>query len=466
MVYSYWLIVNYRLILKNTETVNMSKQYFGTDGVRGKVGQSVIQPDFVMRLGHAAGKVLVKQVENHTPTVLIGKDARISGYMLEAALVAGFTSAGVNVELTGPIPTPGVAYLTRAFRLDAGVMISASHNPFYDNGIKFFAEGGVKLSDEIELSIEACIDEPFKTVPSNQYGRAKRIDGAADRYIEFCKSTFPSELSLYGLKLVVDCANGAAYHVAPNVFHELGAEVIAVGNTPNGLNINDHCGATYPKFLQESVLKHNADYGIALDGDGDRLIMVDKHGTIFDGDSLIYVIAKARKLSGNLKGGIVGTVMTNMAMELCLQEQGIKFERSKVGDRYVLEKLLANGWQLGGEASGHILCLDKHNTGDGIISALQVLSSLQILKQDLQSVLQDWRAFPQTLINVQISPQQDWESASKQALEEAQTALANGKGRVVLRKSGTEPVVRVMVEAQKSELAEKYAQNIARAIQT
>lgn len=357
----------------------MAKKYFGTDGVRGEVGQFPITPDFVLRLGYAAGRVLVQHDGEHRPTVLIGKDTRISGYMLEAALVAGFTAAGVNVIQTGPLPTPGVAYLTRALRLSAGVMISASHNHFADNGIKFFAEGGVKLSDEIELEIEAKLEEGIVTEPSERLGRARRIEGANDRYIEFCKSTFPNQLDLRGLKLVVDTANGAGYSAAPKVFHELGAKVVTIADEPNGYNINDKCGATHVKNLQAAVLQNEADYGIALDGDGDRLMMVDKHGKVYDGDSLIYVIAKARAKEGIDIGGVVGTVMTNMAMELALQEKDIPFARAKVGDRYVLEQLQQRGWLIGGEASGHILCMDKHNTGDAIIAALQVLAALRTL---------------------------------------------------------------------------------------
>ncbi|MBO7081529.1 MAG: phosphoglucosamine mutase [Neisseriaceae bacterium] len=440
-----------------------SKRYFGTDGVRGKVGESLIQPDFVMRLAYSAGRVLIHQDTDSIPTVIIGKDTRISGYMLETALVAGLTAAGVHVLQTGPIPTPAIAYLTRALRLNAGVMISASHNVYSDNGIKFFAEGGVKLSDEIEIAIENRMDEPMKMVASNALGRARRIDGAVDRYIEFCKSTFPNSMSLHGIKLVVDCANGAAYRAAPSVFHELGAQVIAIGDHPNGLNINDKTGATHPQTLQAAVLQNEADYGVALDGDGDRLMMVDKNGRLYDGDSLIYVIAKARHLSGSLKGGIVGTVMTNMAMELALHEQGIAFERAKVGDRYVLEKLYAQNWQVGGEASGHIVCLDKHNTGDGIISALQVFAALNDLECDLHDVMQDWQPFPQTMINVPITPQQDWQSVSQSAVAEVEEQL-KGDGRVVLRPSGTEPVVRVMVEARQNEKAREYAQKIANAI--
>lgn len=443
----------------------MAKKYFGTDGVRGEVGQFPITPEFVLKLGYAAGKVLVQHDDGEQkPTVIIGKDTRISGYMLEAALVAGFTAAGVNVIQTGPLPTPGVAYLTRALRLSAGVMISASHNVYSDNGIKFFAEGGVKLSDEIELEIEAKIDEPMQTLPSDRLGRARRISGADDRYIEFCKSTFPANMDLRGLKLVVDTANGAGYDCTPKVFHELGAKVISIGNEPNGYNINDKCGATHTKTLQAAVLQNEADYGIALDGDGDRLMMVDRHGKVYDGDSLIYVIAKARAREGINIGGVVGTVMTNMAMEIALQEQGVAFCRAKVGDRYVLEQLHQRGWLIGGEASGHILCMDKHNTGDGTISALQVLAALQVLGQDLATVCADWQPFPQTMINVRIQKGQNWQEASKDVLAEVEKEL-EGKGRVVLRASGTEPVVRVMVEAKQADWAQRGAERIAAAIQ-
>lgn len=442
----------------------MAKKYFGTDGVRGEVGQFPITPEFVLKLGYAAGQVLVQHDTEQKPTVLIGKDTRISGYMLEAALIAGFTAAGVNVIQTGPLPTPGVAYLTRALRLSAGVMISASHNVYSDNGIKFFAEGGVKLSDEIELEIEAKIDQEMKTLPSDKLGRARRINGADDRYIEFCKSTFPANLDLRGLKLVVDTANGAGYDVAPKVFHELGAKVISIGAEPNGYNINEKCGATHTKTLQAAVLQNEADYGIALDGDGDRLMMVDKNGKVYDGDSLIYVIAKARAREGIEIGGVVGTVMTNMAMEIALNEQGVNFCRAKVGDRYVLEQLHQRGWLIGGEASGHILCMDKHNTGDGLISALQVLAALRILGQDLATVCADWQPFPQTMINVRIQKGQNWQEASKDVLAEVEKEL-EGKGRVVLRASGTEPVVRVMVEAKQADWAQKGAERIAEAIQ-
>ena len=440
----------------------MARKYFGTDGIRGEVGQFPITPDFVMKLGCAFGRALVKADAGHTPTVIIGKDTRISGYMLETALVAGFTAAGVSVVQTGPLPTPGIAYLTRALRLDGGVMISASHNAFSDNGIKFFAEGGVKLSDEMELAIEAELDKEMQTLPSRQLGRAKRISGADDRYIEFCKSTFPANMNLRGLKLVVDTANGAGYHTVPKVFHELGAEVISIGSEPNGYNINDKIGATYPKTLQAAVLQHDADYGIALDGDGDRLMMVDKNGVVYDGDKLIYVIAKAHAAQGLAFGGVVGTVMSNLAMEKALRARGIEFARAKVGDRYVLEQLFQRQWLIGGEASGHILCLDKHNTGDGTISALQVLASLKILKQDLHEAI-DWQPYPQTMINVRIEKGQDWQTASQAALQAVEQELGE-RGRVVLRASGTEPVVRVMVEAESAILAEKGAEHIAQAI--
>ncbi len=443
----------------------MARKYFGTDGVRGEVGQYPITPEFVLKLGYAAGKVLISHDADTRPSVLIGKDTRISGYMLEAALVAGFTAAGVDVMQTGPLPTPGVAYLTRALRASAGVMISASHNVYSDNGIKFFAEGGVKLSDALEMEIEAQLDEPIETMHSDQLGRARRINGAVDRYIEFCKSTFPNHLNLRGLTIVVDTAHGAAYHVAPKVFHELGAKVISIGDEPTGYNINHKVGATHTRTLQAAVLQNDADFGIALDGDGDRLMMVDSEGNVYDGDALIYIIAKAALKKGSLVGGVVGTVMTNMGMELALQKMGIPFARAKVGDRYVLELLQKNQWQIGGEASGHVLCLDKHNTGDGIISALQVLSSLLTLEQGLEDVAKDWHPFPQTMINVRIQKNQPWQEASKEALIAAETAL-EGIGRVVLRPSGTEPVVRVMVEAQDKNLADKYAHLISSAIQS
>ncbi len=441
----------------------MARKYFGTDGIRGEVGQFPITPDFVLKLGCAFGRALIKHEHGKQPTVIIGKDTRISGYMLETALVAGLTAAGVNVVQTGPLPTPGIAYLTRALRLAGGVMISASHNEFSDNGIKFFAEGGVKLSDEMELAIEAELDKEMSTNPSINLGRARRISGADDRYIEFCKSTFPSNMDLRGLKLVVDTAHGAGYHTAPKVFHELGAEVIEIGNNPNGFNINDKVGATHPKTLQAAVLQNEADYGIALDGDGDRLIMVDRHGAVFDGDKLIYIVAKALSQQGINFGGVVGTVMSNLGMEKALAERGIPFGRAKVGDRYVLEMLKQRGWWLGGESSGHILCMDKHNTGDGTISALQVLAALKTLGQDLSTAV-DWQPYPQTMINVRLKKGFDWQAASKQALAAVEKELGD-RGRVVLRPSGTEPVVRVMVEAEQAALAEKSARLIADSIQ-
>lgn len=445
------------------ETI-MEKKYFGTDGVRGEVGIHPITPEFAMRLAFAAGQVLVKKELDHQPTVLIGKDTRISGYMIEAAMMAGLTAAGVHVLLTGPLPTPGVAYLTRALRLDCGVMISASHNHYTDNGIKFFAEGGVKLSDAVELEIEAQLEKPMQTVCSDQLGRARRITGADARYIEFCKSTFPTHLNLRGLKLVIDTANGAAYHVAPKVFHELGAEVISIGAEPNGYNINQKIGATYPKTIQAAVLQNEADYGIALDGDGDRLLMVDRFGKVYDGDSLVYIIAKARSLTGQLQGGVVGTLMTNLAMEQALKERNIEFIRAKVGDRYVLEQLTQRNWQLGGEASGHILCLDKHNTGDGIVSALQVLWALQALNQDLSSALSDWQPYPQTMINVRINKDTNWQNAANVASEKWRQELGN-EGRIIIRPSGTEPMVRVMVEAKQVEITKQIATHIAETIE-
>ena len=443
----------------------MARKYFGTDGVRGLVGQDPITPEFVLKLAFAAGKALVAREQGHRPMVLIGKDTRISGYMLEAALQAGFTAAGVDVHLTGPLPTPGIAYLTRAMRASAGVMISASHNAYHDNGIKFFAQGGVKLNDEMELAIEALIDQPMQTMPSDDLGRSKRISGADDRYIEFCKSTFPSEQDLHGLKIVVDCANGAGYHVAPKVFHELGAQVISIGCEPSGYNINKNVGATHTEALQQAVLANQADYGVALDGDGDRLMMVDRTGRVFDGDSLIYVIAKARAQANKLQGGVVGTVMTNLAMEIALKERGIEFVRAKVGDRYVLEQLYQRGWQVGGEASGHVLCMDKHNTGDGIISALQVFAALGELGVDLNSVLSDWQAYPQTMINVRITKGFDWKNHAPLNAARAQAESTLGDtGRILIRASGTEPLIRVMVEAQDAEMARAQAQLMADAL--
>ena len=444
----------------------MTRQYFGTDGIRGEVGKFPIVPDFVMRLGYAAGQVLAKNAGTHgKPTVLIGKDTRVSGYLLEAALEAGFSAAGVDVMLCGPMPTPAVAYLTRTLRLSAGVVISASHNPYHDNGIKFFSANGDKLDDAVELQIEAALNEPMNCVDSAHLGKAKRLDDATGRYIEFCKSTFPNHLSLHGLKLVVDCAHGAAYHIAPHVFHELGAEVVSIGIHPNGKNINDGVGATAPKALIEKVKEEKADLGIALDGDADRLQLVDAHGRLFNGDELLYLIAKARKDAGESVKGVVGTLMTNLAVEKAIQAEGIQFERAKVGDRYVLEKLKENNWQLGGEGSGHLICLDKHTTGDDIVAALQVLSAMRQHQKTLAQLLDKVTLFPQTLINVKYKQGYDWKSDAKiqEAITQAEKNL-NGSGRVLIRPSGTEPLLRVMVEAQDAHQAQDQAKKIAQTI--
>jgi phosphoglucosamine mutase len=440
----------------------MTRQYFGTDGVRGRVGTLPITPDFVMRLGYAAGKVLAgAESAAGKPTVLIGKDTRISGYMLEAALEAGFAAAGVDVMLAGPVPTPAVAYLTRALRLSAGVVISASHNPYQDNGIKFFSAQGNKLPDAIESAIEAALTAPIECVSSEKLGKAKRLDDARGRYIEFCKSTFPNELDLRGLKIVIDCAHGAAYHIAPDVFHELGADVIAIGNRPNGLNINDGVGATSPLALSEAVREHKADLGIALDGDADRLLVVDTAGRIYNGDELLYVMVKDRMSNGPVAGA-VGTMMTNMAVEVALKGLGVGFARAKVGDRYVLEVLRERGWLLGGEGSGHLLFLDKHTTGDGIVSALQVLSALKRCGKTLAQCTQDIALFPQTLINVRVNPGFDWQSNDAvRAEKEGVESELGDTGRVLIRASGTEPLVRVMVEAKNADTAERMARRIA-----
>jgi len=438
------------------------RKYFGTDGVRGEVGLGAITPDFVMRLGYAAGKVLAtSSPATANPTVLIGKDTRISGYMLEAALQAGFAAAGVDVMLSGPMPTPAIAYLTRTLRLSAGVVISASHNPYQDNGIKFFSDSGNKLADEVELEIEALIDEPMQCASAAKIGRAQRLDDAPGRYIEFCKSTFPSELNLRGMKIVVDCAHGAAYHIAPHVFHELGAEVIAIGAQPNGVNINQGFGATSPEAVAKAVLANGADIGIALDGDADRLIMADATGNVYNGDQLLYLIVKDRLASGNVMG-VVGTLMTNMALEVALNRMGIDFVRAKVGDRYVLEELQERGWLIGGEGSGHLLCLDKQTTGDGIVSALQVLSALRRSGTTLEQCTQELTLFPQTLVNVRVEPGYDWRQSERMQREKEQVERELGNsGRVLIRASGTEPLIRVMVEAQSANDAESMAQRIA-----
>ena len=442
----------------------MSRKYFGTDGVRGRVGVHPITPQFVMHLGYAAGKVLASTAHaaGERAAVLIGKDTRISGYMLESALEAGLIAAGIDVYLAGPISTPAVAYLTRALRLQAGVVISASHNPFEDNGIKFFSAAGMKLPDATELAIEAALNEPLVTNTSEGLGKAKRLDDAVGRYIEFCKSTFPYDLDLRGVKIVVDSAHGATYHTARHVFHELGADVVAIGAEPNGKNINDGYGATAPANLRKAVVEHRADIGIALDGDGDRLIMVDAQGELYDGDQLLYIIAKHRQANGKLHGGVVGTLMTNLAFEHAMQKLGIPFKRAKVGDRYVMEVLQQAGWQLGGENSGHILCLDKHSTGDGIISALQVLHALRSSKQTLSQAAQDLVMYPQILVNVRVEQAVALlENAQiKTAVTDAERVL-NGKGRVLLRPSGTEPLLRVMVEGEDQILVERSAIAIA-----
>ena len=440
----------------------MARKYFGTDGIRGEVGQAPITPDFVMRLGYAAGQVLAhRAAAGDRPTVLIGKDTRISGYMLEASLEAGFSAAGVDVMLAGPMPTPAIAYLTRALRLSAGVVISASHNPFQDNGIKFFSATGNKLPDAVEAAIEEALELPMYCVSSDRLGKARRLDDARGRYIEFCKSTFPNELDLRGLKLVVDCAHGAAYHIAPDVFHELGAEVIAIGNQPNGLNINDGFGATRPEALSAAVREHRADLGIALDGDADRLLMVDASGRVYNGDELLYVMVKDRLANGGIAGA-VGTLMTNMAVESALREMGVGFARAKVGDRYVLEMLQERGWLVGGEGSGHMLFLDKHTTGDGIISALQVLSALRRMECTLADSTADMTLWPQTLLNVRIRAGFDWQASADLMAEKRRAEFELGDaGRVLIRPSGTEPLLRVMVEARDAALAKSLAERIA-----
>ena len=438
----------------------MSRTYFGTDGIRGTVGQPPITPDFMLRLGHAVGTVL--RASEKKPTVLIGKDTRISGYMLESSLEAGFASAGVDVLLTGPLPTPGVAYMTRALRLSLGLVISASHNPYADNGIKFFSARGEKLPDSWEQQVEAALELPPNWVDSSRLGKARRLDDARGRYIEFCKSTFSNELSLKGLKIVVDAANGAAYHIAPDVFHELGAEVVAIGCSPNGTNINDGFGATSPGALIAAVKSNGADYGVALDGDADRLQLVDGSGRLFNGDELLYLMVADRLSQGAEVPGAVGTLMTNMAVEVALRELGVEFVRTKVGDRYVLEELVARGWQLGGEGSGHLLALDKHTTGDGIVSALLALQAVCRSGRSLAEQLKDVTLFPQTLINVRLQPGSDWTRNTALADVQAEVRGELGdNGRVLIRPSGTEPLVRVMVEARDAAQASRCAERLA-----
>ncbi|WP_432452176.1 MULTISPECIES: phosphoglucosamine mutase [unclassified Agarivorans] len=440
----------------------MTRKYFGTDGVRGKVGDYPITPEFALKLGWAAGKVLSS---TGTRKVLIGKDTRISGYMLESALEAGLSAAGVQASFVGPMPTPAVAYLTRTFRAEAGIVISASHNPYYDNGIKFFSAGGTKLPDDVELAIEAELDNPMTCVDSASLGKARRIEDAAGRYIEFCKSTFPNKFSLAGLKIVVDCAHGATYHIAPKVFSELGAEVVAIGNQPNGLNINDKCGATDTRLLAEQVLEHQADLGIALDGDGDRVMMIDQYGVEVDGDEILYILAKDAQLGQRLSGGVVGTLMSNLALEQAFLGMDIPFSRAKVGDRYVMEQLSEKGWSFGGENSGHIICLGHTTTGDGIVAALQVLAAMLAQKQSLRGLLAELTLYPQLLVNVRFKGESDPLNSElvKLAQAKAEQQLADS-GRVLLRKSGTEPLLRVMVEGADSALVEQCANDIAEAV--
>lgn len=448
----------------------MVRRYFGTDGVRGCVGEAPITPDFALRLGYAAGKALVAREQmrlGERPAVIIGKDTRISGYMLESALEAGFSAAGVDVYLAGPLPTPAIAYLTRALRLQVGVVISASHNPFEDNGIKFFSAAGTKLPDSVELEIEARLEEPMGCEPSSQLGKARRIDDARGRYIEFCKNTFPNELDLRGMKIALDCAHGAAYMVAPKVFHELGAEMALVGVDPNGMNINDKVGATVPQSIRDAVLASGADVGIALDGDGDRIVMADAEGNIYDGDKLLYVIAKAARMSDTALGGVVGTLMSNLGFEHAIGRLGLPFARAKVGDRYVLEMMHDRGWQLGGENSGHIICLDRHSTGDGIIAGLQVLAALRRNNTTLDKMCADLVFYPQKLVNVPIKPGFKWsDNVAIGDAVKAATAELEGAGRVLLRPSGTEPLLRVMVEGCDGQLVNRIAHGLAEVVRS
>ena len=446
---------------KPKSAANPSRKYFGTDGIRGRVGQPPITPDFVLRLGMAAGRILASRFED--PAVLIGKDTRVSGYMLEAALEAGFSSAGVNVVLAGPMPTPAIAYLTKTLRLSAGVVISASHNPFEDNGIKFFDGYGEKLADSVELEIEAALEGPLVCADAQMLGKARRLDDAAGRYVEFCKSTFPQRLSLRGLRLVVDSAHGAAYHVAADVFHELGAEVIPMGHQPDGFNINKDVGATSPAAMVELVKSLGADYGVALDGDGDRIVICDRAGRVFNGDELLFAIVKqrAKQIGVTALGGVVGTLMSNLALEHAVENMGLEFRRAKVGDRYVLEMLKETGWLCGGESSGHILCLDRHTTGDGIVSALQVFAAIVQAEQSLAEYISELTLFPQVMLNVSLTADQmqRWQKDDGFLLSQKQTQSQLGKaGRTLIRASGTEPVVRVMVESPDRSVAQASAE--------
>jgi phosphoglucosamine mutase len=442
----------------------VSRKYFGTDGIRGRFGEGTITPEFVLKLGWAAGKVLGTAKKSR---VLIGKDTRISGYLLESALEAGLTAAGVNITLLGPMPTPSVAYLTRTLHAQAGIVISASHNPYQDNGIKFFSADGLKLPDDVENAIEAEMDKPLITVDSSNLGRAEKM-AAEGRYIEFCKSTIPLQTRFHGMKIVVDCSNGATYNIAPHVFDEMGADVIAIGNEPNGFNINDGVGSTYPDHLKSAVLEHGADLGVALDGDGDRLIMVDDQGNLVDGDEILYIIARSRMRAGELKGAVVGTVMSNLGLENALREQGVVFERTSVGDRYIMERLASKGWVLGGEQSGHIICLDRTTTGDGIVSALQVLAEVHATGQSLRELSAGMSKYPQKLTNVGLGSRaaadvmQD--ESVKKAVREAEVEMGSG-GRVLLRPSGTEPLIRVMVESSDESQVELFTASIASVVE-
>ena len=442
----------------------MSRKYFGTDGIRGRVGEYPITADFMLKLGWAAGTVLTRHTKGKK-RVLIGKDTRVSGYMFESALEAGLIAAGVDVDMLGPMPTPAIAYLTRTFRAAAGIVISASHNPVEDNGIKFFAADGYKLPDEVELEIEALMDEPLITNSSHHLGKARRLSDATGRYIEFCKGTLPAGFDLTGLKVVIDCANGATYHAGPRVFKELGAKTIAMGNAPNGFNINEKCGSTHMDGLQQAVVDEQADFGVAFDGDGDRVLFVDGNGEVVDGDELIYIIAQHRRAKGNCRG-VAGTQMSNLGLELALKDLGIPFERTKVGDRYVVEALKDNSWELGGEASGHVLCSDLNSTGDGIVAALQVVLALVESGSTLAELKTGMSKFPQTMINVRLSTKVDISNnqAINDAVAAAETELA-GRGRVLLRPSGTEPLIRVMVEGEDQALVNKLVASLASCVQ-
>ena len=442
----------------------MNRKYFGTDGIRGRVGEAPVTPDFMLKLGWATGKVFASE-DGTKPTVVIGKDTRVSGYMLESALQAGLVAAGANVKLLGPLPTPGIALLTRTQKADAGIVISASHNPYFDNGIKFFNGQGSKLSDELELQIEAMIDSPMETVDSEQLGKASRIVDAAGRYVEYCKSTFPDELSLKGMKLVIDCAHGATYHIAPAVFEELGATTVVIGATPDGYNINDGVGSTEPAALQAKVLEEVADIGIAFDGDGDRLQMVNAKGELLTGDDVLYVLAMHRLAKGDSDAGIVGTLMTNMGLELALEAGGLRLARAKVGDRYVKELMVAEGWSLGGESSGHIICGDLSTTGDGVIAALQVLAAVRASGKSLEALASGFNPLPQVLVNVRITKSFDLSAhpTIAEACRRVESEL-KGRGRLLLRPSGTEPVIRVMVEGDDTVAIDALADEVADAI--